>query len=252
MSALGIAEFRQASVAIVLPLLLIFAGCGASGSDEALSPTATPEGQATAPSDAWDVTAWRSTVKVTPPSMTDEEKRDLREEWLETTATELDVVNPPVVDLVRWTTPGDDYGDAVGSCLREAGFDAVFDGFGGFDYPEGIPESQDAANNLAWYECNASYTLDPRYSQQWTDDQLHVLWEYWETFYVPCLEAHDVLVDLQQRPSKDAWVSRFNTPDRISWWPSDSLAGLPDSEREAVEAVCPDYPPAAVFYGSES
>lgn len=53
MSALGIAEFRQASVAIVLPLLLIFAGCGASGSDEALSPTATPEGQATAPSDAW-------------------------------------------------------------------------------------------------------------------------------------------------------------------------------------------------------
>lgn len=207
------------------------------------SPAASPVGG------TWDPASWEPTVTVTPVSLSDAEKERLRHQWLVDMAASLGLDDPPDVPLVRWAKGGVDYGDAVGSCLSEKGFLAEPDGFFGFSYPEGVPPSQEDSFSLALYTCNARYSPDPIFQLEWSADQLRLLYDYWDQFYIPCLAAHGVTVDVSERPSRESWVAAFHTPDRISWWPMDALMSLTEAELEAIQAACAAYPPDAVFYG---
>lgn len=230
---------------------LLVSGCSGSGgdkTDELTSPVVSPSGASAG--DVWDASEWVPTVKVTPMVMSEEEKLAFREQWLAQEARSWGLENPPHIELVRWTTVGPDYGETVGPCLEEAGFDVLFDGRSGFHFPEGVPESQEPALNAALYRCQAMYTVNPVYTQEWTDDQLRVLFDYWDEFYIPCLVAHGVEFDVTDRPSREAWVSGFYDAEASTWWPDGPLQMLGPQRNAELSAVCAEFPPNAAFFGT--
>lgn len=238
--------------------VLMLAACspgfpqGATGSaSESVAPsTASGPGSASGTTE-WDPRTWVPTVTIAPIIMTEAEKKAFRTTWLARMAAGSGIANPPQVSFERWVS-GADFGESVGSCLADKGFEGEWDGRFGFNYPQGIPASQDAAFAVARYECNARFTIDPPFLQEWTADQIGLMYDYWNGFYIPCLEAQGVHVDTSQRPSRESFVASFPTPQRSTWWPEDAVMALPKAQAAAVAAACDPYPPDDVFYGTGS
>lgn len=251
--------FRLAIVAILAPVLIVSA-CSSDGPEDAsLEPPGvptSPPGETAAPeavsvgAGQWDPASWEPTVRIAPRTFTEAEREQFRVDWLASWAEARDLVEPPAVELVRWTIGNSDYGEAVGACLIEHGFAAVHDGFGGFHFPDGIPAAQDQAFALASYTCEARYTPDPGYRQDWTEDQLGLVYDYWEQYFIPCMGAHGHEISTAGMPSREAYVAAFFTPERISWWPNDAFFGLSGEEQGRLLPACPPYPPDDIFYGS--
>ncbi len=189
------------------------------------------------------------TVTITPVSMTEAQKEQWRATWLARTATENGIEDPPQVALSRWTEGNADHDKTVSSCLTDAGFEAQPASDGGIDFGEGVPQSQMSAFFLAEYTCESMYTLDPVYSQDWTTDQLNLIFDYWTQFYLPCIEAHGVSVDMSSVPSKESWVAAFHTSERSDWWPDNALQSTPTTQQTEIRKACALYPPDDVFYG---
>lgn len=198
----------------------------------------------------WDALDWVPTVEIVPIVMSEAEKEEFRTAWLASRAEDIGLAPVPDIPRERWVS-GVDFGESVGSCLAEAGFEGVWDGRYGFEFPQGIAASQDLAFERASYECDARFSIDPVFMQEWSSDQIGLLYDYWEEFYVPCLAAHGVGVDMSA-PSREAYVAAFHTPERISWWPEEALASVSAGKRESVSQVCDPYPPDDVFYGGGS
>lgn len=183
------------------------------------------------------------------PNFSDEERRGWLAERLEMYADDLDAP-PPDIEVVRWTDTLADYGATVEECLREQGFIVEHDGRGGFHIPAGIPPHQEEAYQVARYACNAMYPINPVFVQEWSPEQLGLLYDYWDQYLIPCLAAHDLPVSTANKPSREVYISTFFTPDPPNWWPSDVVEMLPPSVKSSVEQVCPPYPPPEVFYGT--
>lgn len=197
----------------------------------------------------WDPGAWEPTVSVVAPTFSEEERLMWLEQRLDMYADDLDGP-PPEVATVRWTESLADYGTAIEQCLAEQGFTVEHDGRGGFNMA--IPPQQEKAYYTARYVCNAMYPINPVFAQEWSPEQLGLLYDYWDQYFIPCLAAHDVLVNTTNKPSREVYISKFHTPDRTDWWPSDYLAMLPSGDRARIEPVCPPQPPPEVFYGTSS
>lgn len=247
---------------LVFPItaaLILLAGCAPGGPKD--SPGTTPEPGAQPgsaldqPGDSsagpgeseWDPRSWEPTVTITPVTMTEEEKQEFRAHMLASHAASkgLDL---PDIPLERWVS-GVDFAQSFGGCLKDGGFEGEWDGLFGFSFPQGIPAAQEAAFQRVYFECEARFTIDPIFMQEWTTDQLRLLFDYWDEFYIPCLEAHDVAVDTSQKPSREAWIAAFNTPNRLPWWPEEFTIGLGTARNAEVSAACDPYPPQDVFYG---
>ncbi|PFG20758.1 hypothetical protein [Serinibacter salmoneus] len=256
-SAIEVVEvsLRQWSCVVALSALggLLTAGCsapeedasdGSPGVGEVATPTATEAG-------AWDVSSWEPTVSIVAPSMTEDERLSEREEYLRSLAEQFELDAPPQVELVRWTMGPADDSQAMAACYTEAGFAAEVTPDNGIAFVNGgVPESQEAALNLANYTCAAQFTLDPIYRQEWSADQLGLLYDYWDQYFLPCMDAHGHMIDRSDQPSREVYVSSFHTSERTDWWPSDVLSSLPQEEAVQLGEDCPAYPPAEVFYGS--
>ncbi len=143
-----------------------------------------------------------------------------------------------------------DYGVAIEECLGEKGFTAEHDGRGGFHFPTGIPAHQEEAYQEARYICNAMYPMNPVLAQEWSSEQLGLLYDYWDQYLIPCLAAHDITVNTTNQPSREVFINKFHTPDRARWWPSDYVEMLPPNEKANIEPACPPQPPPEVFYGT--
>ncbi|MCB2177621.1 MAG: hypothetical protein KQH57_17565 [Actinomycetales bacterium] len=236
-------------VVVVLGGLLL-AACSGPGNasspepDADASPSAT---SGTATDGEWDPHTWVPTVTITPVAMTEAEKVAWRTQWLADTAEQAGLQDPPQVALVRWTEGNADHDEATAGCLTDAGFTASVGSDRGVDLD--VPEAQVDAFQLAMYVCESKYTLDPVYYQEWTTDQLNLIFDYWTQFYLPCLQAHGVPVDLGAVPSKAAWVAAFHTSRRLDWWPDTVLQTTPASIGRPAREACSMYPPDDVFYG---
>ncbi len=196
----------------------------------------------------WDPSEWQPTVTIVAPTFTDQERQTwLEDVYLPMYADDLDGP-PPDVAVVRWTETFADYGTAIEQCLGERGFRVEHDGSGGFRMA--IPPQQEQAYYVARYTCNAMYPINPVFLQERTPKQLGLLYDYWDQYFIPCLEAHDIKVNLANKPSREVYISTFHTPDRADWWPSDYLAMLPPDDRARIEPLCPPQPPPEVFYGT--
>ena len=190
----------------------------------------------------WDPEAWEPTVKITPKTFTEEERWALRAEWLK--RAEPSDGPPGDVQLIRWLDGTKEYSETMAQCLTERGFPAEPDTLG-VTFPDGgIPSEQDDALDIAWYMCEAQYTLDPRFHGEYTDEQLGVLYDYFEQYYIPCMKAHDQPVADKDKPTRDVYIANSTGENADPWWPY-PIAAIP----EHVKKACPELPPDKALYG---
>ena len=159
------------------------------------------------------------------------------------------VIDPPVVDLVRWTSYLD-WGQTVATCLQEAGFNV--EGVGGnLTYPDGIAPSQESAFGLALYVCDSKYTLNPTYSQTLTADQWGLWYDYDVEWLVPCVAAFGVTAS--QPPSRDTFIAQGlqqGYPTWDTWGEAQAVySAKPWQEEVAFMETCPYSPPNQYLWG---
>lgn len=200
---------------------------------EASAPTTTPQ--------TWDPNLWEPTVTITPRTYTEEERWAARAAQLKYIEPETGPV--PDVELIRWTQSYEDYSVTISQCLNDSGFD-VTPGPRGPDLGEGIPESQLPAYDLANYKCESQYTLDPRLGGDWSEDQIGLVYDYFEQYYIPCMKAHNQPVAEDGKPSRETYVSTFFATEEGRWWPYP-----PERVSKEVLKACPELPPDKALYG---
>ena len=214
------------------------------------TPSTAMDAAGTSAGARWDPNAWVPTVRVTPVVYSDMEREQHWNEMVVRYAAESGLDSPPPVHLVTWTETPRENSTLVARCLQEHGFPAIADPLGGVAFDPGVPEAQDEALNQALYICNLQYPLDPAKTLDWSEDQLHLVYDYWDEYYIPCMEAHGHPVDTTNRPSREAFIGAFHTSERYDWWPSEGFQNLPRADQEKLIGTCPPYPPDAAMYGS--
>ena len=196
----------------VAVLLVVLAGC--------TTPTGTPGTPTAGPPAPTPMAPWTPAHPVVLPTMSDAEALDLRAINLAGRAGAYGLTDPPVVELVRWTTMAD-YGATVAACLRDAGFNAV--GAGGIvGFPDGIGPAQQGAYHLAEYTCDAEYSMHPKYLQVFTAEQWGLRYDYDVEWLVPCLVS--VGGAPSEPPTRDTYVARALAGD-VVWDPYSDVQG---------------------------
>ncbi|RRD05460.1 hypothetical protein EII34_06945 [Arachnia propionica] len=229
----------RASTFLTLPLGVCSLGLISCAPPQAAAPSST----ATTPQ-AWDPNAWEPPVKVTLKTYTEEERWALRAELLKHDEPKNSPV--PGVELIRWTEGPAEHWTTVAQCLTERGFpaEAEVDSRGVIFPNGGSPEEQDDALEIAWYVCQAEYSLDPRYHDDWNEEQLGVVYDYFTQHYIPCMKAHDQPVNEKNKPTRDVYIATYNDEDADPWWPY-PVAVVP----QHVKKACPELPPDKALYG---
>lgn len=142
----------------------------------------------------------------------------------------------PEVSFERFVTL-DDWPVARAECLSEQGFAVEVGENGGLSGR--VATEQEEAFAIARYVCDVRFPSDPKFTAPLDDAQLTLLYTYFTTDLVPCLEAEGY--ELQQPPSlsvfKDSYYSDQN------WSPyNDVMAVLGDRSFNEIDAKCPQLP----------
>ncbi|MFP7706742.1 hypothetical protein [Trueperella sp. LYQ141] len=237
-------------------LIVLFAGvvglfglvaCGGSSKSEVPSSASSKE---VADLSKWNPHEWQPTVKVSLPVMTEEDKRAWLSSYLPELARQLDMDNPPkVAEPIRFPVTKKEASTSLAQCLVDRGFSAESDPNGGIHYSPGVPDSQTEALNLAYYECSALYPPDPAFVTDWNEDQLSLVYDYWTQYYTPCMADAGYTVDNAKQPTKELFIEKFFTPDRVDWWPPTASMSFPLSDQWELDEHCPAYPPDEFMYG---
>ena len=236
-------------LAVFFVALMVAGGCGTSSSDSE-SVGKSGNQAAAASTSEWDPNTWKAKIKISPHYHTEEEKLAFRTQWLKRHAEFLEIETPPDIPLVEWQESLELMDNKNAECFRERGFSAHAIPRGGVIFNPTIPESQYEAYKIAAYECQAMYFPNPEFLTDWSEDQLRVLWDYWDEYYIPCLAAHGLTVDTSERPARETYVATFYTDAEHRWFPSNDGALLTQIPPD-VWKTCPKTPPASQFYGLE-
>ncbi|MDE1564666.1 hypothetical protein ACXITP_01760 [Actinotignum sanguinis] len=236
-------------LAVFFVALMVAGGCGTSSSDSE-SVGKSGNQAAAASTSEWDPNTWKAKIKISPHYHTEEEKLAFRTQWLKRHAEFLEIETPPDIPLVEWQESLELMDNKNAECFRERGFSAHAIPRGGVIFNPTIPESQYEAYKIAAYECQAMYFPNPEFLTDWSEDQLRVIWDYWDEYYIPCLAAHGLTVDTSERPARETYVATFYTDAEHRWFPSNDGALLTQIPPD-VWKTCPKTPPASQFYGLE-
>ncbi len=219
-------------------------GCGASGDGVAGEATPSVALSTTTPAAVWTMPPWHPRTPIKHRTWTEAQKQEFRTQWLKHMAETQHVSNPPKVAFVRWIGNND---PIIPQCMTEHGFRSWELEDGGMA-SDPYPPSQESAYQLAEYICYSKYTIDPKFSQEWTNDQIGLVYDYWTEYYVPCLAAHGVTTD--PAPSRQEFIATFHDVNKQTWWPIDSYAMIASkSKKDAVRKTCPQYPSDADMWG---
>ena len=172
-----------------------------------------------------------------------------RAEYLKNLAEQAGIADPPQVDLIRFVS-AQEWAEVHIDCMTSAGFPVSLLPDGEGIDTSGIPEAQrfnGGPFQLARYECEAKYSIDPGASAQLSDDQLGVLYDWYVDVSAPCLESQGV--DVIQPPSKQAFIETYFTDQ--GWYPYAAIDALtmPDDEWTKLNAVCPQAPEESLLAG---
>jgi len=220
---------------VVAALVVVLTGCTA--------PTGTPGAPTTGASGPTPMAPWTPSYSITLPAMSDAEAMERRAEQLAHLAETYELVDPPNLALVRWTTMSD-YGVTMAECYRSAGFDALGGG-NTVGFPgDSVGPAQQSAFRLADYECQSKYTLHPKYRQPFTEEQWEVFYDYWTQWLVPCLEGlggHP-----PAPPTRETFVAQA-LQGKLAWDPWGSLQQTPEYASSIEKTVflsqtCPQEP----------
>lgn len=228
------------TVAISAIAMTVLVGCSSAGADSGTGPGA---------GGVWSPDQWTPSVTVTPVTYTDEEKIAIHEEWVRRTAghwgIEVEDIEP-----VRWATTLRESGELLAECLREEGItQAQADVTGGIHYEPGIGPEQEDSWHQAYIRCIARYPVNPELSAQPTEEQWGLMWEYWDEYFVPCMEAEGFEVSREGQGTKESFVAAMTAGQGQPWYPTETFDVLPISEQERLVDVCPPMPPARALYG---
>lgn len=219
-----------------------------SPSGEGASPSALESAATSAATDgvtgrARPASDWRpSTPLSSRIDLSEADKMQKRAAELANLAKVGELDDPPQVELVRWIKP-EEYALTLIGCLREEGFPADFTSDGTGVDTSSVPAEQASALELASYTCSARYSVDPRYSTPFNDEQLGILYDYLVESYVPCVE--ELGYDISDPPTREVFAA---TAAAEGWFPQAEIASMNGDLSEA-ERECPTYPSYDVLYG---
>lgn len=152
-------------------------------------------------------------------------------------ATFYEVSAPPAIDVKGWVLP-EESGDYVDDCMTGLGY-AVTDG----SY-ESIPDAQQSQFQFDRYRCSASYPVIPKYTFAYTDQNIGNIYDWMVEDSIPCLadQGHSI----SGVPSRATFISNYRASG--PFFPYEQLVHLPPAEFQALESICPQWPPAEVIY----
>lgn len=219
------------------PILLLIVGVITATLLSACTATSGPQPPPGTPAAA--PTEWHPATPIAhSPVLSEQERQAARSSYLKSLARTDKLKHPPKVALIRWTTI-DDADATMATCYTDGGFPAHPVPDGGIEFSgDGVPAAQESAFNLVDYTCSAQYSLDPKYRQDWTKDQIGLVYDYWSQFFVPCLTARGR--NLSTPPTRDTFIANFPS----AWNPV--IEGQLTTE---LAAACPPRPPAHDMYG---
>lgn len=140
----------------------------------------------------------------------------------------------PTIQLPFEVT-SEQYGSAVTTCLREAGWRVVELGGGGYQ-PIAPKNADRRALAVGEYECNSRYAYAGTFDALLGTDERAALWVDYTTRLAPCL------LMIGERPARAPTREQFLDPRQpfSDWNPYRSIDGGDDpSELERVDRLCP-------------
>lgn len=138
---------------------------------------------------------------------------------------------PAIPELVQWV-PAEDFAAAQAVCLQGEGWDVVYDAEVDAVVANGVTASQQAAYELSQWMCQARFSADPRAWVPLSEKQLGMVYDYYASTLVPCLESHGYAAP--PLPTREVFVSEYGKP--TMWHPS---AFLSAEDRATLESACP-------------
>jgi hypothetical protein len=171
-------------------------------------------------------------------SGTDPQAMEARALALEELALQLQIADPPEVELVRFIEPTE-WVMAQIDCLMAGGFAvAVTSDGSGIDVSQ-VPASMTERGGsfmLAQYICEAQFSVVPGDQAGLGPNQLSALYDLYLGVQVPCLEAHGIAVS--SPPSRQVFIDTYGTDDM--WIPYASVSHtIADADWLALNTACP-------------
>lgn len=187
--------------------------------------------------------------------MTQEQKLEFRDTWLakqwrnsiESAQNQFDydLGKQPDIPLDHFPSARE-LGPTLAQCFTDAGYPARGTIDGGVEHPNGVASSP--LYLLTSYECYAKFTPDPTILQDWSADQLGLLYDYRVEWLTPCLESFGLQV-ADPPMDKNTFVNTFfPIGSEASRWSPEGAIGIAPNADEISEA-CPSIP-VDYFYGS--
>ncbi|MDO4791886.1 MAG: hypothetical protein Q3999_05325 [Buchananella hordeovulneris] len=245
----------RAKFSLVLGVLALSLGACSHGAAE--SQVEVLPGQA-----EFEYSAWRPETKVELGPQSPEQLSINRLNWVEGNRTAIGIEQSvPVPDLVRWIELGESH-QAIVDCMAQNGFAVSLDQTGeGLRFDSATGGSGDSGTSpisLQIWLCYAQFTPKSVVVEH-SPAMDAVLYEYYTTFFVPCMRNVGVEF-VEEPPSKDVWLaSRLNPqgasapiwePVNLDTWSAESQRkyGSYEAQLELFER-CPARPPVAALYG---
>lgn len=158
------------------------------------------------------------------------------QEWTALSAQYPSAVRPDST-LVEIVDP-DDWAPVIAGCMNDLGFPNVTAGDDGSLQSGDFVTSQAEAYDLALFECNVMYPVDPKYSEPLTSEQVDALYAYYKDTLAPCLE--DQGYHISPAPSLQTFQQTY---DSGPWLPyAEIVASVSPDELNELYDVCPDVP----------
>lgn len=197
----------------------------------------------------WDPLKWEPTVKISPAELSEEEKLEQHIAWISRNYPDQYEENPDI-EVGPWLKSQSEQSQLLATCLQDFGFAAHAHPGGGTRFDPAVPEAQSEALDEAFYTCESRFPLDRQYFVDFTEEHDGLLYDYWDQYYIPCMEAHGHSVSRDAQPSRETFIATIGTSEYSSWWPAEVFDLLPLEQQEAIADACPPYPPDEHLYGT--
>lgn len=176
------------------------------------------------------------TTSTPAPATFDAGERRVRE--LAAYAEHLGLTEVPDVKPVRFVTL-DERPAAYAACMAEQGYPQGDDG------SYSAAQGQEGSLRLALYVCEASYPLVDKYEQPYTAAQKRIIYDYFASTLLPCLESKGV--EVPPLPLYETFLASIGTPNEYS--PHAYVGDLTPKEMRELDSACPFLPPSDELWG---
>lgn len=154
------------------------------------------------------------------------------------------IPDPPSVDPVRIVTL-DEWASVRVECLNEAGFPAYIDETGAVGMDFASPD-QTSAYDLAVYVCMAQYPLDPRHSEELSDAQLEIYYNWLLEHPLACMRERGH--PIADPPTLPTFIEKYRATGEVNFFADDLPLGQEAEIMSDVIQHCETEPPLDVLF----